>query len=72
MCEVSVAHGTTLSYTAYGRCVVEANQADDARYQAAPQAQQVITVNGIPQSITITSKPPGEAHQGLTCHEASA
>jgi hypothetical protein len=65
-CEVSGAHGTTLSYTASGRCVIYANQAGDARYQDAPQVQQAIAVTGIPQSITITSKPPGEVYQGVT------
>jgi hypothetical protein len=38
----------------------------DARYQAAPQVQQAIVVSGIPQSITITSKPPGEVYRGVT------
>src|SRR4029077_7433287 len=62
-CAVS---GATVTFGRLGRCVVDANQAGDTRYQAAPQAQQVITVNGIPQSITITSEPPGDAYQGLT------
>ena len=66
VCEVSGAHGTTLNYTASGRCVIDASQAGNARYQSAPQAQQMITVNGIPQSITITSKPPGDVYQGVT------
>lgn len=30
------AHGTTLNYTASGRCVIDASQAGDARYQSAP------------------------------------
>jgi hypothetical protein len=46
--------------------VIDANQAGDARYQAAPQVQQVVRVNGIPQSITITSTPPGEVYRGVT------
>jgi hypothetical protein len=66
VCEVSGAHGTTVSYTASGRCVIDADQAGNAQYQAAPQAQQVITVSGIPQSITITSKPPGDVYRGVT------
>jgi hypothetical protein len=66
VCEVSGAHGTTLNYTASGRCVIDASQAGNARYQSAPQAQQMITVNGKPQSITITSKPPGDPNQGVT------
>jgi hypothetical protein len=66
VCGVSGAHGTTLSYTASGRCVIDANQAGNARYQAAPQVQQAVTVTGIPQSITITSQPAGDAYQGVT------
>jgi hypothetical protein len=66
VCEVSGAHGTTLDYTASGRCVIDASQAGNARYRSAPQVQQMITVNGIPQSITITSKPPGDPDQGMT------
>ena len=66
VCGVSGAHGTTLSYTASGRCVIDANQAGNARYLAAPQAQQVVAVTGIPQSVTITSKPPGDVYQGVT------
>jgi hypothetical protein len=58
--------GATLRYSASGRCVVDANQAGDARYQRAPQVQQVIVVSGIPQTIVITSEPPAVASQGVT------
>src|SRR5207247_5688354 len=61
VCEVS---GTTVSYTASGRCVIDADQAGNARYQSAARVQQVIVVGGIPQSITITSKPPGDVYRG--------
>ena len=66
VCGVSGAHGTTLSYTASGRCVIDANQAGNAQYLAAPQAQQVVAVTGIPQSVTITSKPPDDVYQEVT------
>jgi hypothetical protein len=44
VCDVSGTHGATLSYTASGRCVIDANQAGDARYQSAPQVQRAIYV----------------------------
>jgi hypothetical protein len=42
VCNVS---GTTVTYTAAGSCVIDANQAGTATYAAAPQVQQTITVN---------------------------
>jgi len=44
VCDVSGTNGATLSYTASGRCVIDANQAGDARYQSAPQVQRAIYV----------------------------
>jgi hypothetical protein len=55
-CRVS---GTTVTYTAAGRCVVDANQAGNARYADAPQVQRTITVRKLPQSISFTG-PPSE------------
>jgi hypothetical protein len=52
VCSVSGPNGTTVSYTAAGRCVIDANQAGNARYQPAPQAQQTITVNSPPSSVS--------------------
>ena len=37
--------GATVSYTAAGQCVIDANQAGTSTYAAAPQVQQTITVN---------------------------
>jgi serine/threonine protein kinase len=51
--------GTTVTYTAAGRCVVDANQAGNARYADAPQVQRTITVRKLPQSISFTG-PPSE------------
>ena len=55
-CSIS---GSTVTFGQLGRCVIDANQAGNAKYQAAPQAQQTFTVNGtkIAQSITFTSVP---------------
>ncbi len=58
VCSVS---GSTVMFTAAGRCVIDANQAGDARYQPAPQAQQAVTVTGIAQSITFKAPAAGTA-----------
>jgi len=45
VCSVSGANGTTVSYLAAGSCVIDANQAGNANYQAAPQVPRTITVS---------------------------
>lgn len=42
-----------------GNCVIDANQAGNADYLAAPQAQQTITVDQAPQTITFTGPGTG-------------
>ncbi len=49
--------GRTVTYALAGPCVIDANQAGNATYAAAAQAQQMITVTGKPQSITFTDPP---------------
>jgi hypothetical protein len=44
--------GTTVTYTAAGSCVIDANQAGTGSYAAAPQVQQTITVSAVPQPIS--------------------
>ena len=41
VCSIS---GPAVTFTAAGSCVIDANQAGNAAYQAAPQAQQTVTV----------------------------
>ena len=36
--------GSTVTYAAAGTCVIDANQAGNATYSAAPQVQRTITV----------------------------
>src|SRR5207237_9546085 len=55
VCAIS---GATVTFGEPGLCVIDANQAGDARYQAAPQVQQMIAVDAIPQSITFISAAP--------------
>ncbi|MDQ5820504.1 MAG: hypothetical protein M3540_03595, partial [Actinomycetota bacterium] len=54
ICTVS---GTTVSFVGVGTCTVDANQAGNASYQAAPQVQQSFAVAQGTQTITFTSDP---------------
>jgi hypothetical protein len=56
VCAVS---GSTVTYTAAGTCVIDANQAGNGKYAAAPQVQRTITVSAIPQSISFTAPASG-------------
>jgi eukaryotic-like serine/threonine-protein kinase len=56
VCAVS---GNTVTYTAAGSCVIDANQAGAGRYADAPQVQRTIMVNAIPQSISFTAPASG-------------
>ena len=47
VCRVS---GTTVTYTASGRCAIDANQAGDGSYAAAPHVQQTVIVVDIPRN----------------------
>ncbi len=50
--------GGAVSFTAVGTCVVDANQAGNANYNAAAQVQQLITVNKGNQTTSFTSVNP--------------
>ena len=56
VCTVS---GSTVTIIGSGTCSVNANQAGNGSYLAAPQAQQSFSVARISQTTTITSAPPG-------------
>jgi hypothetical protein len=58
VCTVS---GRTITYAAAGPCVIDANQAGNGAYAAAPQVQQMIMVAGKPQSITFNPPASGTA-----------
>ncbi len=57
--------GAIVTFVAVGACVIDANQAGNASYEAATQAQQSFAVLGA-QSITVTSTPPNPAVVGGT------
>ncbi len=56
VCTVS---GTTVTYTAAGSCVIDANQPGTGSYADAPRVQRTITVNGVLQSISFTAPASG-------------
>ena len=54
-CSIS---GAVVSFTGVGTCVIDANQAGNANYTAAPQVEQPVTIGQGTQAITFTSTPP--------------
>jgi hypothetical protein len=59
--------GDTVTYTAVGTCVIDANQAGNATYAAAPQVQRTITVSKTkPQSISFTTPALGTVNGSAT------
>ena len=55
-----------LTYTGVGNCVVDANQAGSANYNAAPQVQKTITIGKGSQTITFTPPTTGAVGGGTT------
>jgi hypothetical protein len=51
-CTVS---GTTVTYTAAGRCVIDANQGGTTSYADAPQVQHTVIVVDIPRNSGVSS-----------------
>jgi hypothetical protein len=64
--------GSTVSFTAAGTCKVDANQAGDANYNAAPQVQQSFAVAKGAQTITFTSTAPSSAAVGGPTYTVTA
>ena len=56
----------TVSLLAIGTCVIDANQAGNANYQAAPQVQQTVSIVLAGQVITFTSSVPSSPKVGGT------
>jgi sugar lactone lactonase YvrE len=52
--------GNTVTITGAGNLVVDANQAGNADYSAAPQVQQTVLVNPPPPDFTITATPSSQ------------
>ncbi|MCE7951009.1 MAG: Ig-like domain repeat protein [Xanthomonadales bacterium PRO7] len=69
VCTVS---GSTVTFVGAGTCIVNADQAGNANYNAAPQAQQTFTVSRNDQTITFTSPAPATAKNGGATYTVSA
>ena len=64
--------GSTVSFIGVGTCVIDANQAGDANFTAAPQVQQSFAVGQGAQTITFTSTPPAAASVGGPTYNVTA
>ncbi|MFC4821253.1 hypothetical protein [Dokdonella ginsengisoli] len=63
VCSIS---GGVVSFHGAGTCTIDANQAGDADWNAAPQMQQSFAVGKGSQTISFTSTAPTDAHVGGT------
>ena len=61
-----------ISFTGVGTCKVDANQAGNTNWNAAPQVQQSITVNKGNQTITFTSTNPSPVTAGGATYTPTA
>src|SRR5262249_27852000 len=52
-------NGVTVHYTGIGPCVIDANQAGNGDYSAAPQVQRTIMISPASQHITFITPAPG-------------
>ncbi|MEP7334579.1 MAG: hypothetical protein ABI717_02255 [Actinomycetota bacterium] len=64
--------GSTVSLVGTGTCTVRANQAGNASYLAAPQAQQAFLVGLVGQTIAFSSTPPSGAAVGGPAYTVAA
>jgi hypothetical protein len=62
----------TVTFTAAGTCVIDANQAGNADYVAAAQVQQSFVISRQNQTITFTSTAPSTAKVGGSTYTATA
>ncbi|MDQ5820826.1 MAG: hypothetical protein M3540_05245, partial [Actinomycetota bacterium] len=69
VCSVS---GSTVSFVGVGTCTVDANQAGNASYFPASQAQQSFAVSQAAQTIVFTSPPPSGTVVGGAPYTVSA
>ena len=72
VCTSSGTDGATITFIAAATCTINANQAGNANYNAAPQVQQTFTVAKGDQTITFTSTAPAGAKVGGATYTATA
>jgi hypothetical protein len=68
-CSIS---GSTVTFLSANPCTIDANQAGDGSWFAAPQAQQTVGVGQAGQTITFTSTAPGAAVVNGATYTATA
>ena len=68
----SISGGSTVSFIGVGTCVIDANQAGDPNYTAAPQVQQSFAVGQGAQTINFTSTAPTDAVVGGPTYNVTA
>lgn len=64
--------GTAVDFTGAGTCVLDADQAGNANYTAAPTAQQSIAVGRAGQAVNFVSTPPAEVFGSTSTYQVSA
>ncbi len=64
--------GSTVSFLGAGTCTIDANQAGNSKYKAAPQVQQSFAVRERSQAIAFTSSAPGSATVGGPTYAVTA
>ncbi len=69
VCSIS---GGVVSFSSGGTCIIDANQAGNTDWAAAPQVQQVITVAKEAQTISFTSTAPSETYGSTTSYTPTA
>ncbi len=69
VCTVS---GSSVSFVGSGTCTINADQAGNGSFLAAPQVQQSFAIGAAPQSISFTSSPPGGAVVGGPSYTVTA
>ena len=65
-------NGDAVSFTSAGTCIVDANQAGNTNYAAAPQVQQSFTVSPASQTVSFTSTAPTNAVVGGAAYVPTA
>ena len=69
VCSIS---GSGVTFITVGTCVIDANQAGNASYLAAPQAQQSFAIGPAAQAINFTSSVPAHATYGGPTYAVAA
>ncbi len=68
----TIAGGSTVSFIGVGTCVIDADQAGDGSWNAAPQVQQTFSVATGDQTISFTSTAPVDATVGGPTYDITA